>query len=175
MTRESDGLGILEGIPEYCRRVVVSFLSLESLGHLRLVSKAFRRIISLTPQWQWDAALQRLWKVIPTPNSCGCEADLADPAILDAIRSSSSGAYSMCHDDHAEIIASSSDPRFEVGFRALSAERKFRILYRYHRICLNNLHSFYDLEDFTSPVPGGGWSCNKGVIADVKYVALTPM
>ena len=170
MTRESDGLGILKGIPEYCRRVVVSFLSLEALGHLRLVSKAFRRIISLTPQWQWDAALERLCKVNPTPCCDGCDADLADPAILDAILS---GAYSKC-DYCGEAIAGSSDPRFEVGFKALSAEKQFRVLYRYHRFCLKNLHSFCDLEDFTSPVPGGGWSSYEPD-TDVTYVALTSM
>ena len=146
MTREVDGLGVFVAIPEHCRRVMVSFLSLEGLGNLRRVSKAFLKIVARTPQWQWDAALTRLCNVNQKVQCMNC---YAHPSELTA------ATCEMCE----EVISwPNADPRYSEGFQLLSAKEKFCMVYRYHRRCLGNLRSFYDLDDFTSYAPNGGWS-----------------
>ena len=150
MTREVDGLGVLVAIPEHCRRVMVSFLSLEGLGNLRRVSKAFLKIVARTPQWQWDAALTRLCNVNQKVQCMNC---YAHPSELTA---------ATCEECEEVMLWPNADPRFSEGFRLLSAKEKFCTVYRHHRRCLGNLRSFYDLDDFTAYAPNGGWSTAVG-------------
>ena len=113
MTREVDGLGVLVAIPEHCRRVMVSFLSLEGLGNLRRVSKAFLKIVARTPQWQWDAALTRLCNVNQKVQCMNC---YAHPSELTA---------ATCEECEEVMSWPNADPRFSEGFRLLSAKEKF--------------------------------------------------